>query len=157
MFYVMFEEIVFRLGVINMKRYDAQISEMLTILVPVILVLLSNFIDKSSYHLVLMTLYLIVLGYVVIRKLITTVQAIDNYRHTRQPVFITVKADLWLAFTFYIIFMMCIVGIIYTILFWKWPVNIVVIACIVGVICLLIFITSILGKRSFVFSDNHEQ
>ncbi|MCD8787126.1 hypothetical protein [Staphylococcus gallinarum] len=140
-----------------MKRYDAQISEMLTILVPVILVLLSNFIDKSSYHLVLMTLYLIVLGYVVIRKLITTVQAIDNYRHTRQPVFITVKADLWLAFTFYIIFMMCIVGIIYTILFWKWPVNIVVIACIVGVICLLIFITSILGKRSFVFSDNHEQ
>lgn len=140
-----------------MKRYDAQISEMLTILVPVILVLLSNFIDKSSYHLVLMTLYLIVLGYVVFRKLITTVQAIDNYRHTRQPVFITVKADLWLAFTFYIIFMMCIVGIIYTILFWKWPVNIVVIACIVGVICLLIFITSILGKRSFVFSDNHEQ
>ncbi|MCD8901315.1 hypothetical protein OXR01_05930 [Staphylococcus gallinarum] len=140
-----------------MKRYDAQFSEMLTILVPVILVLLSNFIDKSSYHLVLMTLYLIVLGYVVIRKLITTVQAIDNYRHTRQPVFITVKADLWLAFTFYIIFMMCIVGIIYTILFWKWPVNIVVIACIVGVICLLIFITSILGKRSFVFSDNHEQ
>lgn len=140
-----------------MKRYDAQISEMLTILVPVILVLLSNFIDKSSYHLVLMTLYLIVLGYVVIRKLITTVQAIDNYRHTRQPVFITVKADLWLAFTFYIIFMMCIVAIIYTILFWKWPVNIVVIACIVGVICLLIFITSILGKRSFVFSDNHEQ
>lgn len=140
-----------------MKRYEAQISEMLTILVPVILVLLSNFIDKSSYHLVLMTLYLIVLGYVVIRKLITTVQAIDNYRHTRQPVFITVKADLWLAFTFYIIFMMCIVGIIYTILFWKWPVNIVVIACIVGVICLLIFITSILGKRSFVFSDNHEQ
>lgn len=139
-----------------MKRYDAQFSEMLTILVPVILVLLSNFIDKSSYHLVLMTLYLIVLGYVVIRKLITTVQAIDNYRHTRQPVFITVKADLWLAFTFYIIFMMCIVGIIYTILFWKWPVNIVVIACIVGVICLLIFITSILGKRSFVFSDNHE-
>ncbi|MCD8921202.1 hypothetical protein [Staphylococcus gallinarum] len=140
-----------------MKRYDAQFSEMLTILVPVILVLLSNFIDKSSYHLVLMTLYLIVLGYVVIRKLITTVQAIDNYRHTRQPVFITVKADLWLAFTFYIIFMMCIVGIIYTILFWKWPVNIVVIACIVGVIFLLIFITSILGKRSFVFSDNHEQ
>ncbi|GEQ04227.1 hypothetical protein EKQ61_02830 [Staphylococcus gallinarum] len=140
-----------------MKRYDAQFSEMLTILVPVILVLLSNFIDKSSYHLVLMTLYLIVLGYVVIRKLITTVQAIDNYRHTRQPVFITVKADLWLAFTFYIIFMMCIVGIIYTILFWKWQVNIVVIACIVGVICLLIFITSILGKRSFVFSDNHEQ
>ncbi|MCD8829751.1 hypothetical protein [Staphylococcus gallinarum] len=140
-----------------MKRYDAQFSEMLTILVPVILVLLSNFIDKSSYHLVLMTLYLIVLGYVVIRKLITTVQDIDNYRHTRQPVFITVKADLWLAFTFYIIFMMCIVGIIYTILFWKWPVNIVVIACIVGVICLLIFITSILGKRSFVFSDNHEQ
>lgn len=140
-----------------MKRYDAQFSEMLTILVPVILVLLSNFIDKSSYHLVLMTLYLIVLGYVVIRKLITTVQAIDNYRHTRQPVFITVKADLWLAFTFYIIFMMCIVGIIYTILFWKWPVNIVVIACIVGVICLLIFITSILGKRSFVFSDSHEQ
>ncbi|MBU7218141.1 hypothetical protein [Staphylococcus gallinarum] len=140
-----------------MKRYDAQFSEMLTILVPVILVLLSNFIDKSSYHLVLMTLYLIVLGYVVIRKLIITVQAIDNYRHTRQPVFITVKADLWLAFTFYIIFMMCIVGIIYTILFWKWPVNIVVIACIVGVICLLIFITSILGKRSFVFSDNHEQ
>lgn len=140
-----------------MKRYDAQFSEMLTILVPVILVLLSNFIDKSSYHLVLMTLYLIVLGYVVIRKLITTVQAIDNYRHTRRPVFITVKADLWLAFTFYIIFMMCIVGIIYTILFWKWPVNIVVIACIVGVICLLIFITSILGKRSFVFSDNHEQ
>lgn len=140
-----------------MKRYDAQFSEMLTILVPVILVLLSNFIDKSSYHLVLMTLYLIVLGYVVIRKLITTVQAIDNYRHTRQPVFITVKADLWLAFTFYIIFMMCIVGIIYTILFWKWPVNIVVIACNVGVICLLIFITSILGKRSFVFSDNHEQ
>lgn len=140
-----------------MKRYDAQFSEMLTILVPVILVLLSNFIDKSSYHLVLMTLYLIVLGYVIIRKLITTVQAIDNYRHTRQPVFITVKADLWLAFTFYIIFMMCIVGIIYTILFWKWPVNIVVIACIVGVICLLIFITSILGKRSFVFSDNHEQ
>ncbi|MCD8917525.1 hypothetical protein [Staphylococcus gallinarum] len=140
-----------------MKRYDAQFSEMLTILVPVILVLLSNFIDKSSYHLVLMTLYLIVLGYVIIRKLITTVQAIDNYRHTRQPVFITVKADLWLAFTFYIIFMMCIVGIIYTILFWKWPVNIVVIACNVGVICLLIFITSILGKRSFVFSDNHEQ
>ncbi|MEB7039049.1 hypothetical protein [Staphylococcus gallinarum] len=140
-----------------MKRYDAQFSEMLTILVPVILVLLSNFIDKSSYHLVLMTLYLIVLGYVVIRKFITTEQAIDNYRHTRQPVFITVKADLWLAFTFYIIFMMCIVGIIYTILFWKWPVNIVVIACIVGVICLLIFITSILGKRSFVFSDNHEQ
>ena len=140
-----------------MKRYDAQISEMLTILVPVILVLLSNFIDKSSYHLVLMTLYVIVFGYVVIRKLITTVQAIDNYRHTRQPVFITVKADLWLAFTLYIIFMMCIVGIIYTILFWKWPVNIVVIACIVGVICLLIFITSILGKRSFVFSDNHEQ
>lgn len=140
-----------------MKRYDAQFSEMLTILVPVILVLLSNFIDKSSYHLVLMTLYLIVLGYVVIRKLIITVQAIDNYRHTRQPVFITVKADLWLAFTFYIIFMMCIVGIIYTILFWKWPVNIVVIACIVGVICLLIFITSILGKSSFVFSDNHEQ
>lgn len=140
-----------------MKRYDAQFSEMLTILVPVILVLLSNFIDKSSYHLVLMTLYLIVLGYVVIRKLITTVQAIDNYRHTRQPVFITVKADLWLAFTFYIIFMMCIVGIIYTILFWKWPVNIVVIACNVGVICLLIFITSILGKRSFVFSDSHEQ
>lgn len=140
-----------------MKRYEAQISEMLTILVPVILVLLSNFIDKSSYHLVLMTLYLIVLGYVIIRKLITTVQAIDNYRHTRQPVFITVKADLWLAFTFYIIFMMCIVGIIYTILFWKWPVNIVVIACNVGVICLLIFITSILGKRSFVFSDNHEQ
>lgn len=140
-----------------MKRYDAQFSEMLTILVPVILVLLSNFIDKSSYHLVLMTLYLIVLGYVIIRKLITTVQAIDNYRHTRQPVFITVKADLWLAFTFYIIFMMCIVGIIYTILFWKWPVNIVVIACIVGVICLLIFITSILGKRSFVFSDSHEQ
>lgn len=139
-----------------MKRYDAQFSEMLTILVPVILVLLSNFIDKSSYHLVLMTLYLIVLGYVVIRKFITTVQAIDNYRHTRRPVFITVKADLWLAFTFYIIFMMCIVGIIYTILFWKWPVNIVVIACIVGVICLLIFITSILGKRSFVFSDNHE-
>lgn len=139
-----------------MKRYDAQFSEMLTILVPVILVLLSNFIDKSSYHLVLMTLYLIVLGYVVIRKFITTEQAIDNYRHTRQPVFITVKADLWLAFTFYIIFMMCIVGIIYTILFWKWPVNIVVIACIVGVICLLIFITSILGKRSFVFSDNHE-
>ena len=140
-----------------MKRYDAQFSEMLTILVPVILVLLSNFIDKSSYHLVLMTLYLIVLGYVVIRKLITTVQAIDNYRHTRQPVFITVKADLWLAFTFYIIFIMSIVGIICTILFWKWPVNIVVIACIVGVICLLIFITSILGKRSFVFSDNHEQ
>lgn len=140
-----------------MKRYDAQFSEMLTILVPVILVLLSNFIDKSSYHLVLMTLYLIVLGYVIIRKLITTVQAIDNYRHTRQPVFITVKADLWLAFTFYIIFMMCIVGIIYTILFWKWPVNIVVIACNVGVICLLIFITSILGKRSFVFSDSHEQ
>lgn len=140
-----------------MKRYDAQFSEMLTILVPVILVLLSNFIDKSSYHIVLMTLYLIVLGYIVIRKLITTVQAIDNYRHTRQPVFITVKADLWLAFTFYIIFMMCIVGIIYTISFWKWPVNIVVIACIVGVICLLIFITSILGKRSFVFSDNHEQ
>ena len=140
-----------------MKRYDAQFSEMLTILVPVILVLLSNFIDKSSYHLVLMTLYVIVFGYVVIRKLITTVQAIDNYRHTRQPVFITVKADLWLAFTFYIIFMMCIVGIIYTILFWQWPVNIVVIACIVGVICLLIFITSILGKRSFVFSDNHEQ
>ena len=140
-----------------MKRYDAQFSEMLTILVPVILVLLSNFIDKSSYHLVLMTLYVIVLGYVVIRKLITTVQAIDNYRHTRQPVFITVKADLWLAFTLYIIFMMCIVGIIYTILFWQWPVNIVVIACIVGVICLLIFITSILGKRSFVFSDNHEQ
>lgn len=140
-----------------MKRYDAQFSEMLTILVPVILVLLSNFIDKSSYHLVLMTLYLIVLGSVVIRKFITTEQAIDNYRHTRQPVFITVKADLWLAFTFYIIFMMCIVGIIYTILFWKWPVNIVVIACIVGVICLLIFITSILGKRSFVFSDNHEQ
>lgn len=140
-----------------MKRYDAQFSEMLTILVPVILVLLSNFIDKSSYHLVLMTLYVIVFGYVVIRKLITTVQAIDNYRHTRQPVFITVKADLWLAFTLYIIFMMCIVGIIYTILFWQWPVNIVVIACIVGVICLLIFITSILGKRSFVFSDNHEQ
>ncbi|MCD8821828.1 hypothetical protein BUZ15_09075 [Staphylococcus gallinarum] len=140
-----------------MKRYDAQFSEMLTIIVPVILVLLSNFIDKSSYHLVLMTLYVIVFGYVVIRKLITTVQAIDNYRHTRQPVFITVKADLWLAFTLYIIFMMCIVGIIYTILFWQWPVNIVVIACIVGVICLLIFITSILGKRSFVFSDNHEQ
>ncbi|MEB6243559.1 hypothetical protein MXL82_10155 [Staphylococcus gallinarum] len=140
-----------------MKRYDAQFSEMLTILVPVILVLLSNFIDKSSYHLVLMTLYVIVFGYVVIRKLITTVQAIDNYRHTRQPVFITVKTDLWLAFTLYIIFMMCIVGIIYTILFWQWPVNIVVIACIVGVICLLIFITSILGKRSFVFSDNHEQ
>ena len=139
-----------------MKRYDAQFSEMLTIIVPVILVLLSNFIDKSSYHLVLMTLYVIVFGYVVIRKLITTVQAIDNYRHTRQPVFITVKADLWLAFTLYIIFMMCIVGIIYTILFWQWPVNIVVIACIVGVI-LLIFITSILGKRSFVFSDNHEQ
>ncbi|MCQ9289037.1 hypothetical protein NQ035_09165 [Staphylococcus gallinarum] len=140
-----------------MKRYDAQFSEMLTIIVPVILVLLSNFIDKSSYHLVLMTLYVIVFGYVVIRKLITTVQAIDNYRHTRQPVFITVKADLWLAFTLYIIFMMCIVGIIYTILFWQWPVNIVVIACIVGVICLLIFITSILGKRSFIFSDNHEQ
>ncbi|MCD8871813.1 hypothetical protein BUZ11_09830 [Staphylococcus gallinarum] len=140
-----------------MKRYDAQFSEMLTIIVPVILVLLSNFIDKSSYHLVLMTLYVIVFGYVVIRKLITTVQAIDNYRHTSQPVFITVKADLWLAFTLYIIFMMCIVGIIYTILFWQWPVNIVVIACIVGVICLLIFITSILGKRSFVFSDNHEQ
>lgn len=76
-----------------MKRYDAQFSEMLTIIVPVILVLLSNFIDKSSYHLVLMTLYVIVFGYVVIRKLITTVQAIDNYRHTRQPVFITVKAD----------------------------------------------------------------
>ena len=45
-----------------MKRYDAQFSEMLTIIVPVILVLLSNFIDKSSYHLVLMTLYVIVLG-----------------------------------------------------------------------------------------------
>ncbi|MCG7339228.1 hypothetical protein MHZ36_07975 [Staphylococcus sp. ACRSN] len=139
-----------------MKRYEAQ-SEILYILVPVILVLLSNYIDKLSYHWVLMTLYLIIFGYVVIRKLITTVQAIDRYRHTRQPAFMTVKVDLWLAFILYISAVMCFVGIIYTIMFWQWPVNIVIIACIVGVICLLIFIENILGKRSFVFDDDDNE
>ncbi|RIP36134.1 hypothetical protein BUZ14_05645 [Staphylococcus gallinarum] len=139
------------------RNYNAQYSELLYIFIPVILIIISNLIDRSSYHLLLIALYIVAFGYVVIRKLISTVQAIGKYRYTRQPVFITVVVDFWIAFTVNIAIIICIIGITYTIMYWQWPVNIIAVACIAGMICLMILIVNILGKHSFVFSDDDNE